>query len=125
MKKLGRHNGFFYLVVLYLFATVVNCNMSVFTQDTLKQVQVHHSDHDYLPASFENALENVQLKSVVSESNSIPTSSFKNPFNNFSVHSKTAHSLLESKAMDYIRRVEVTLIQPQIFDILFPFHYYS
>ena len=99
--------------------------MGVFGHHALAEGQAHHTDYNYSPVSFQNSLYTVHSESAISETNSLPLPTFKNPFNSFSVHSKSAHSLLETKASDYINRVEVTLIQPQIFDILFPFHYYS
>lgn len=125
MKKLGRHSVFFYLVALCLLAGVVSDNMSVQLKETLNAVEVHYADQEYIPVSFENPLDNFDSYSALSETSNLPIPSLKKPFSSLSVHSKIAHSLLESKTTDYVRRVEVTLIQPRIFDLLFPFHYYS
>jgi hypothetical protein len=125
MKKMGRHCVFFDFVALCLFAAVLNYSMSEHFKNTLNEVQAHHADQEYIPVSFENPLDNVHTESALSETNKLPTPSLKKPFSSLSVHSKIAHSLLESKTTDYIGRVVVSSIQPRIFDLLFPFHYYS
>ncbi len=80
----------------------------------------------FLSSGIDGSLNAVQTENLTFGQNYSNVISQKNQFGAFtSVYSKTAELFLKSKTMAYIHRFKSILIQPQLFDILFPFHYYS
>ena len=79
----------------------------------------------YTTDSFECQLFRIDATTVLTEAGSTPTPFFKTRLSQGSVHSQWALDIIESDDADYMERILITLIQPQVFDILFPFHYYS
>lgn len=119
-----KHFDFFHLFLLCVVSLVISSSVIMPAQAALSGVVCQDEKCHYLPASFENPLYTVDSANTLSESSHVNYPTLKNQFSSYSVHSIAAHSLIETKTSEYISSFEFALIQPQIFDLLFPFHYY-
>ncbi len=110
------------LVLLFL----VGSNWTGVKPDAESHKKFSIEESFFLSSGIDGSLNAVQTENLTSGQNTFNVISQKNQFGAFaSVYSKTAEFFLKSKTMAYIHRFNSILIQPQIFDILFPFHYYS
>lgn len=110
------------LVLLFL----VGSNWTVVKPDAESHKSFSGEESFFLPMGIDGLLNAVQTENLTSGQNNPNVISQKNQFGAFtSVYSKAAELSLKSRVLAYIHRFKSLLIQPQLFDILFPFHYYS
>jgi len=125
MKNKMRHiSGLCFAGLVLLF--LVGNNWTGVKPDAESHKRFSIEESFFLSSGIDGSLNAVQTENLTSGQNYSNVISQKNQFGAFtSVYSKTADLLLKSKTMAYIHRFKSILIHPQIFDILFPFHYYS
>lgn len=125
MRKELRNSGWRYLLSGCIIAVGLYMAFLLPGATPLEQTLVPSEKTTYTADSFECQPFRIDATTVLTEAGSTPTPFFKTRLSQGSIHSQWALDLIESDDADYMERILLTLIQPQVFDILFPFHYYS
>jgi hypothetical protein len=76
-------------------------------------------------AAFDNPFYCVQPELALTEISAQSPASLKPVHKDYSVHSLWANLAATQQIADYIFHSSIIVVQPQLFDMLFPFHYYS
>lgn len=125
MKKGSGNNGRRHLLFGWIIAVGLYISLLLPGAAPMERVIPPSQTTPYSTDSFTCQLFRIDSTIVLSETGPTPAPIFKVRVDQGSIHSQTAHDLIESEDADYMERILITLIQPQVFDILFPFHYYS
>ncbi len=124
MHQVVKHIGF-QLALLYILL------MGIYSQGDLSSMTGSGLavDAQVTTAAFKAAFDNpfYGLQPAVTLSELIAPSSFSvnSLHKNYSVHSWWANQFATQQIADYICFSSTIVVQPQLFDMLFPFHYYS
>ncbi len=125
MKKLVRENKFLHQVFLYIFLLGLYSSLVNFADGKFEKKNLSGEPGYISFISFESPHYPVNGQSILTESYGAYIQFVKDLSNSLSIHSVTARLITERKILGLITRSEVILVYPQIFDLLFPFHYYS
>jgi hypothetical protein len=118
-----KHIGAASLVFLYIFSLSIYTNSPLFdisetgTNSSLSEQHFISNGYDGIPY----ALLSENSYSCTTSNNFTVKLQFRFGSDNINF----SNSLIELKDAGYVNRFKAILVHPQIFDILFPFHYYS
>ncbi|GAO31202.1 hypothetical protein [Geofilum rubicundum] len=124
MRLMAKHMGF-QLAVLYLLL------MGIYSQGGLLSVNGSRLAVDAqistaaFKAAFDNPFYGLQPEVNLTEVTAPSPASIKPVHKDCSVHSWWANHAATTQITDYIHHSSTIVVQPQLFDRLFPFHYYS
>ena len=113
----------FQLMLLYILSLGIYSSAVIPHRDYLP---AHNNSEQYfaLP-SLSSPLYGVQPQLAGIDIAGFAQNSIKLPSNVHSIHSPAADEVVSLQSSEYIQRNSLVLIYPQLFDMLFPFHYYS
>jgi len=123
MHSVFKHMGFQLAVLYFLLIGVYSQVGFSFLNDSENELATHFVSSSF-KAAFDNPFYGTQPEVCLTEFTieSIFTLNYSLKF--FSVFSKSANQAATRQMTDYIYFSSIIVVQPQLFDILFPFHYY-
>ncbi len=124
MHQVVKHIGF-QLALLYILL------MGIYSQGDLSSMNGSGLAVDAqvttatFKAAFDNPFYGLQPAANLSELTAPSSTSVKPVHKDYSVHSWWANQAASQQIAEYIYHSSIIVVQPQLFDMLFPFHYYS
>lgn len=124
MHQVIKHTGFQLALLYVLLMGMYSQGGLPYVYDSGISVEAQVSTATFKVA-FDNPFYGIQPELALSEITAQSSTSVKPVHKDYSVHSWWANLAATLQIADYIFQSSIIVVQPQLFDMLFPFHYYS
>lgn len=124
MHQVIKHTGFQLALLYLLLMGMYSQGGMPFTTGSGLPVDAQLTTASF-KAAFDNPFYGLQPELLLTDVTAQPTIQVKPDHKDCSVHSLWANLAVSLQMADYIFHSSIIVVQPQLFDMLFPFHYYS